>query len=578
MKYFTLLIAVFFSLLTNAQNRYDLSYYLPADVSYNSNIPTPESVLGFQVGEWHVSHDKLLEYMKVLSNASPRVSYEDRGKTYEGRPLILLTITNPENHTNIDTIRTTHVSHTDGSGSPENNPIVVYQGYSVHGNEPSGANASLLLAYHLAAGEGAEMEDLLKNTIILLDPVLNPDGLQRFAYWANTNKSKHLNTDSNDREFHEVWPGGRTNHYWFDLNRDYLPVQHPESRARIETFRNWLPNVVTDFHEMGSNSTYFFQPGVQSRVHPLTPMQNQVLTMKIAKYHAKALDKIGSLYFTEERFDDYYYGKGSSYPDVNGSVGILFEQGSSRGHAQETVNGVLTFPFTIRNQFTASLSTLEACSDMRVELLQYQQQFFADAKSESVKDPVKGYVIGDSKDQARNYHFAEILERHDINYYRPTEDITLNGNLFESDKSIIVPTEQKNSRLIKAMFEKRTTFQDSLFYDISAWTFPLAFNLPYETLRSMKNIDMQRANIELDMGAVSSKSDYAYLMQWHEFYTPKALNMILKYGLRAKVGMKKFSLEGTNYDYGTILIPVQNQRLSSDALYFSKMIGSRLIF
>ena len=185
----------------------------------------------------------------------------------------------------------------------------------------------------------------------------------------------NLTADGNDREFHEVWPGGRTNHYWFDMNRDWLPVQLPESRARINTFHKWYPNVVTDHHEMGTNSTYFFQPGEPDRVHPLTPDLNQKLTAAFGKYHAEALDGIGSLYYSEENFDDYYYGKGSTFPDVNGSVGILFEQGSSRGHIQESENGILTFPFTIRNQFMTAMSSLKATNELKTELRNYQYEF-----------------------------------------------------------------------------------------------------------------------------------------------------------------------------------------------------------
>jgi hypothetical protein len=204
------------------------------------------------------------------------------------------------------------------------------------------------MVYYLAAAEGKNIDDLLNNTVILLDPCLNPDGLHRFAGWVNSQKSKTQVTDSNDREFSEGWPSIRFNQYWFDMNRDWLPIQHPESQARIKIFQSWMPNVLGDFHEMGTNATYFFQPGIQSRTHPLTPKMNQQLTKAIAKYHAKALDKIGSLYYSEESFDDFYFGKGSTYPDINGAIGILFEQASSRGHAQESVNGIVTFPFTIR--------------------------------------------------------------------------------------------------------------------------------------------------------------------------------------------------------------------------------------
>jgi hypothetical protein len=213
------------------------------------------------------------------------------------------------------------------------------------------------------------VDSLLNETVILLDPSFNPDGLNRFASWVNTHKSQTLVTDPVSRELNEAWPGGRTNHYWFDLNRDWLYVQHPESQGRIAKFHEWKPNILTDHHEMGSNSTFFFQPGVPSRINPLTPQKNRELTAKIGTFHARYLDKIGSLYFTEEDYDDFYYGKGSTFPDVNGAVGILFEQASSRGHAQETINGVLSFPFTIRNQVTTSFSTLAAARALRTELL-----------------------------------------------------------------------------------------------------------------------------------------------------------------------------------------------------------------
>jgi hypothetical protein len=571
MKQLTFLITFLFSLQLFAQNQFELSYYLPQNVSYNNAIPTPESVLGFKVGEWHASHDKLVEYYKILAKSSDRISLEDRGKTFEGRPLLLLTITSPSNHANLQTIKQEHLKLTLAEESTSLNvqemPIVVYQGFSIHGNEPSGANSAMVLAYYLAAAEGKEIEDLLNNTVILLDPTLNPDGLQRFAYWANTNKSKFNNTDANDREFHEIWPGGRTNHYWFDMNRDWLPVQLPESRARIESYSNWMPNVLTDHHEMGSNSTFFFQPGIQSRVNPLTPKENQLLTKEIATYHAKALDKLGSLYFTEESYDDFYYGKGSTYPDVNGGIGILFEQGSSRGHAQETINGVLTFPFTIRNQFTAALSTLEASKNMRSKLLDYQRDFYKNAAKEAAKDQVKAFVFGDSKDVARTFHLAEILQRHKIKFYKPTSDLRINGKNFKQKSSFIVPTNQKKYKLIKAMFNTQTKFEDSLFYDISAWTFPLAFNLDYTTLKSTSNLGNLVSDLKLEKGKVTSKSNYAYLMEWHEYYTPKVLNKILHKGIRAKVGMKPFSIDGINYDYGTILISVQNQKYTTDELY-----------
>ena len=313
MKHYGLLLGILLAFnVISAQEAPDLNYYIPQGVSYDPSIPKPSEIIGHEVGEWHVTHDKLMFYMQQLAKQSDRITIENRGSTFEGRPILLLTITSPENHKNLEQIRLQHLALTESNSSNLNvadMPVVVYQGFSIHGNEASGANAGLAYAYYLAAAQGPEIEALLSDMVILLDPAFNPDGLQRFAYWANTNKSIQLNSDNNEREYREVWPGGRTNHYWFDMNRDWLPVQLPESRARIKTFHQWLPNILTDHHEMGTNSTFFFQPGEPSRVHPLTPKMNQTLTAEIGQFHAKALDNIGSLYYSEENYDDYYYGK-----------------------------------------------------------------------------------------------------------------------------------------------------------------------------------------------------------------------------------------------------------------------------
>jgi len=576
MKYFCTSLAILITFLSFSQKNLSLDYYLPKNITYNPQIPTPQSVLGFVPGKWHVTHDKLVTYMKILAASSPRIHIEDRGKTFEDRPILLLTITSKKNHQNLEQIRSNHLLLIDNNSDIldiDSMPIIVYQGFSIHGNEASGSNAALIAAYFLAAAQGDEIEELLSNTVILLDPALNPDGLQRFAHWVNSHKSKNTSTDPQDREYHETWPGGRTNHYWFDMNRDWLPVQLPESKARINTFHKWYPNILTDHHEMGSNSTFFFQPGIQSRTHPLTPKVNQQLTKKIAKYHATALDKIGSLYYTEENFDDFYYGKGSTYPDINGGIGILFEQASSRGHAQQTVNGVLTFPFTIRNQFTTILSTLKAAKSMRKEILSYQQNFFLNAKKEASNT---AYYFGNEKDAASTYHLAEILQRHKIKFYDLKENITYNNLTFKKGFSYIVPKKQRQSKLIEAIFEKRTTFQDSLFYDISSWTLPLAFNMDYTEKVIGKDLGSEITNLSHRKPKAIENSNYGYLMEWHEYYAPRALYKILTKGLRAKVGMKQFSIENNSYDYGTIFIPVQNQKLTSEEIHiFLQNVASK---
>lgn len=564
-------------LMTNPLNAQpDLSYYLPEGISYNQNIPTPKSIIGHEVGEWHITHDRLVNYMYALAAASNRISIQETGRTYETRPLLLLTITSPKNHQRIEEIRQQHVQLTDPSKSGnldvKNMPNVVYMGFSIHGNEASGSNAALAVAYHLAAAQGAAIEKLLDEVVILFDPSFNPDGLQRFSSWVNSRKSIQTSTDPNDTEHNEAWPGGRFNHYWFDLNRDWLVAQLPESQARAKQFHLWKPSVLTDHHEMGTNATFFFQPGVPSRNHPLTPEKNLTLTRKIGEYHAKALDKIGSLYYTQEGYDDFYYGKGSTFPDVQGAIGILFEQASSRGHAQESINGVLTFPFTVRNQFVTALSTQEAAQAMREELLNYQRDFFKNNIAEAAKDPVKAYVFGANQDKYRSFHFAEIIARHDIDIYKLSSSQTINGKRYESDGSYVVPLNQKQYRLIKSMFEKRTTFQDSLFYDISSWTLPLAFALDYEELKtSSANLQGERFDpTKKPVGKIiGGTSDYAYVFESYGYYAPRALYRLLNKGIRVKVANGDFHLpDGRKFSAGSILIPLGIQDKSVDLVEY----------
>ena len=565
-----LFILVATTTISSAIGQVNADYFLPKNETYHKDIPTPEEIIGHPVGKWHVSHDKLSEYMRTLAAASNRIQIENRGVTYEDRPLLLLTISSPENLAKLDEIKAQHIALTEPNGGlldTREMPVVVYQGFSIHGNEPSGANAGLLVAYHLAAAQSQEVKELLENTIILFDPSFNPDGLQRFSQWANTHKAQNIVADPNDREYNEVWPRGRTNHYWFDMNRDWLPVQLNESKARIATFTDWLPNVLTDHHEMGTNSTFFFQPGIPSRVNPLTPKRNQTLTMAIGKYHEEALNAIGSLYYSEEDYDDFYYGKGSTYPDVNGGIGILFEQASSRGHAQESDNGLLTFPFTIRNQFVTALSTLKAAHELKKDLLDYQRDFYNNAREEGAKNRAKALVFGNEKDAATAYRLSEVLIRHGIKVHGLNKNLRKDGKNFPQENSFIVPLNQKKQRLVKAIFSEQKQFKDSLFYDVSAWTLSHAFDVNTTKMKDLSALGEVVNGIKNPTPKEVTKAAYAYLFEGHGYYTPKAVYALLEANVRVKVGLQSFSLDGKKYDYGTLMVPVANQSLDENELF-----------
>lgn len=562
MKKVLLLLPLFCAFYAFAQ--LDMAYYLPKGVTYNADVPTPEAVLGYPPGKWHVSHDQLIFYLRTLASSSDRIRLEEFATTYEGRPLMHLLITSPANHSRLNAIQSEHLKLADPSQSSSLNtndmPIVIWLGYSIHGNEASGSNAAMLTAYYLASSQGDKIDELLQNAVIIVDPSFNPDGLNRFASWVNTHKSQEINPDPNDREYHEAWPGGRTNHYWFDLNRDWLPLAHPESRGRIKQFHEWKPNILTDHHEMGTNATFFFQPGIPSRKFPWTPNKNVELTHKMAKFHAKYLDKIGSLYYSEESFDDFYVGKGSTYPDVNGSVGILFEQASARGHAQENPYGVLTFPMAIKNHFTTSLSTLASGLTHRKEFLDYQREFYQSASTLASKDPVKAFIFGSEKDPTRNFELVKMLTQHQIEVYELKSSLTVGANTFNPGSAYVVPLNQNQYRLARAIFETRTSFNDSLFYDVSTWTLPLAYNLKYAPIRKEYHANLLGIKItdpKAPSGQlIGAKGAYAYAIEPYGYYAFRAINRLLEKDVVVLLLNETHTDERRTYPRGTMLIPV----------------------
>lgn len=574
-KRWLVFIVMYFVFTISSSYGQELSYYLP-DIKYDKSIPSPELFFGHQVGEWHLTHDKQYYYLKALAESSPRITLTEYARSYENRPLVYLIITSERNQKEIENIRKEHLKWIDPNDNSISNakklPIVIYQGFSIHGNEPSGGNAAPLMAYYLAAAKSKEVEQMLGNAVIILDPCFNPDGFNRFATWANMHKNKNLTADNADREYSEAWPGGRTNHYWFDLNRDWLPLRHPESRGRMEVFHAWKPNVLTDHHEMGTNSTFFFMPGEPTRVHPLTPSENQKMTAALAQYNADALDEIGSLYFSKEGYDDFYMGKGSTYPDVNGCIGVLFEQASSRGHLQDSDNGVLSFPFTIRNQVVTALSTYKGIVELREELLNYQRTFFQNARAEAQNDPVKGYIFSADNDYNKLATFIDVLNRHQVKVYQNKAPKTVAGKTFEARKSYIIPMDQLQYKFIKAAFDVRTSFLDSLFYDVSTWTFPLMYNLQYAPLNKKEVSGLSNSDL-VTYEDVRPKildpeyAHYAYVFSWEDYNAPALLNAILQKEIRVKVATSAFTLNGQQFARGSIMIPVHGQAADEEELY-----------
>ena len=546
-------------------------YFYPNAGTFNPKIPTPEQFLGYPIGSHHTRYDRLVSYFQELDRLSDRMTLEVIGETYEHRPLLAAVFTSPTNHGKLEDIRQANLKRRTENVA-DNVPLVIHLAYNVHGNEPSGGEASLLTAYYLAASDNPETVKWLDSMIITLNPVINPDGRDRHAHWANMHKGDPLVADPNDREHNEVWPGGRTNHYWFDLNRDWFLLAHPESESRAAFFHRWHPYVQTDHHEMGTNSTFYFDPGKYSSNNPIVPaLLYDKIYPTFGNYFAAAMNKLGSMYFTKEAFDKLYPGYGSSYINFYGGAGFLFEQASSRGHLQETTTIPLSFGFTVRNQFVAALTTVRASLAEKTNLIQLRHEFYKSALNQARANPVKAYVFGDAKDATRTNLFVNFLLKHHIDCYALDHNMTQDNKKFEKGSAYTVPTEQLNYIMVRSIFEKGITYADSIFYDASTWSVVHAFNMPYIELKTMLTKGKQIVEPVTKTIKPIEKSNYAYLIELTDYNAHKALYQLQKGGAIVQTSFKAFTLKlgdtQRRFDYGTLVIPANLQNISGDSLF-----------
>ena len=538
-------------------------YFLEKYQPFDQNIPSPESFLGYGIGEQHTRHDMIVAYLKTLARLSDRAELEEYGKTYEGRSLVILRISTAENLNNLESIRKQHLAIKNGEvQAQDSQPVFINLGYNVHGNEPSSSEAALLSAYTLVASEHPEITAYRDHAVIFVDPTINPDGRDRHTHWANSFKGSPLVADPQDIEHNETWPRGRTNHYWFDLNRDWFLAVHPESRGKLNWYHQWYPHVVTDFHEMGTQSTYFFEPmKANGSKDPIMPKENyEDLNNLFGDYFATSLDSIGSLYFTGEVFDGTYPGYGSSYPDLQGGLGLLFEQASSRGHVQETDMGEVTFPFTIRNQFVSSMTTVKAAVENRTYLMDYQKRFFESGIDNARKSGINAYRFKIKNDQNRLRAFLDKLLIHKIKVYE------------QNDGSYLVPTAQEQYRMVQSVFETYNEYRDSVYYDASAWSLANFYNADYEAVKGRINPGNEITDSESVVSIPEfTPSSYAYLVNWSDYNSPAFLHFLQQNEVRVAAAFKGFTADingsPTSFSPGTLMIPVSKQELNTDQLF-----------
>ncbi|MBC2839995.1 M14 family metallopeptidase [Robiginitalea sp. SC105] len=546
-----ILLLLFCGTLLHSQD-YFLEQYAP----YRSDIPSPEAFLGYGIGEYHTRHDRIVRYLEVLAETSDRASIETYGHTHEKRPLVILRISTPENLAQIGELRERHLVFTNPdtpfAADPEL-PVFINLGYNVHGNEPSSSEAALLTAYILVASEDPRISRYREQSVVFVDPAINPDGRDRHTQWANSYRADPLVADPQDAEHNEYWPGGRTNHYWFDLNRDWLLAINPESRGKLDWYHTWYPNVVTDFHEMGSQSTHFFEPmKMNGSRDPIMPRENyEDLNELFAGYFVKSHDSLGSLYFSKEVFDGTYPGYGSSYPDLQGGLGLLFEQASSRGHAQKTAYGKITFPFTIRNQLVSGMATVKAAVENKDYLQRYQKNFFTSALRNAAAGRSQAYRLPDSPDKNRLRALLDKLLLHRVKVYE------------DGNGGFVIPSGQPQYRMVQTFFETYNQYRDSVFYDASAWSVANFYNIDYRPVRSF-SLGEEITTVEgLFPVAPVERSDYAYLIDWNDYNAPALLYSLQSRGLVLASAFKPFTTRvgeaEKSFGYGTLVLPVHLQ-------------------
>jgi len=570
-------ITLYFTVYLLSLSAIAQDFYYKEYVPFDSSIPSPEQFLGYRIGEQHTRHDQVVAYFELLASLSEQVVLKEYGRTHENRKLLMLTISSKANIKNINTIKKEHLALVDpaiANNDHSNLPLFIHLGYNVHGNEPSGTESALLTAYTLVASLNSEIKAYLNKAIFFIDPTINPDGRDRHSQWVNSKKSKNLVADPFDFEHTEAWPTGRTNHYWFDLNRDWLLAVHPESQAKLKWFHEWYPNIITDFHEMRtSTNTFFFEPEkISGSVIPMATKENAQLNAIFAKEFATNMEGLNTFYFTAELYDATYPGYGSTYGDLQGSLALLFEQTSTRGHLKKMDIGTLTFEKTILNQYVAAMTTVKTAVDNKDRIYNYQQNFFRKVKKEAQKKHTKAYVFSNNGDNNATKEFITLLKRHQIKVYKSDHDLIENNKNYYKDKTYIVPTDQNQYKMLQSIFETFETYRDSVFYDASAWSVANFFNIPYHSSNKKFSLK-EEVSLDTFLNTIETeKADYAYLIPWTDYYAPSFLYGLQKSGIQVKALTKKLSVKVTNnqtkeFGYGTLMIPLGLQALSKDSIY-----------
>lgn len=552
---------------------------LNAQLTYDPKIPTPKQIIGYELGDKFTSHLKIEKYIFALNDASAdRVKVFPYGETYEGRTLYIVVISSSENLKKLDEIKSNiqklsdprRLTDTEADKIIKSTPPVAWLSYGVHGNEASSPEAALDVMYQLASRTDDEIKFLLQNLVIVIDPLLNPDGHERYVNFQMTRAGVKPVEDRAAAEHSEDWPGSRSNHYFFDLNRDWAWLTQKETQARIKAYQEWKPQVHVDYHEMGYNSSYFFFPSfkpINKNIPPNTAEWGEIY----GKANAAAFDAKGWSYWSGEVFDLFYPGFGDSWPSLNGAIGMTYEQGGQVGvRIKRNDETILTLKDRIEHHVATSFATLNATAENREKRLKDFYQFFKDAIEEGKKGTIKAFIVDPTKDPSKAAKMISLLRRQGIEITQVQNEISIDelktyfqkkevSKIFPAG-SYIISLEQPAKRLIMSLMEEEPTISDTFFYDITTWALPVAYGVETYWTNKPISISTEQVNeVQYPKGKiVGEKAAYAYVFKWNSNDAIKALAWLLQNDYKTHVAMRKFTMNGEKFGRGSIVVPVSS--------------------
>jgi hypothetical protein len=529
-----------------------------------AQLKSPEAFLGYKVGTHYTPHYRIVQYFQHLAKEAPQqLKLEQYGETNEGRPLLLATIASTQNLSNIEAIRTNNLrlanSTRDKAAPNENAPAIVWLSYNVHGNETSSSEAAMLTAYELVNPSNSRSQQWLQNTVVLIDPCLNPDGRDRYVNWYTTVIGQTINPEPIAREHREPWPGGRSNHYNFDLNRDWAWQTQKESQHRLKVYNTWLPQVHVDFHEQGVNEPYYFAPAAEPFHEVITPWQREFQTM-IGKNHARYFDKEGWLYFTKERFDLFYPSYGDTYPTYHGAIGMTYEQGGIRaglGIINED-GDTLTLVDRVQHHFTTGISTVEITSQQAARVVKEFRNYFTNVLAKPAGEFKSWVIKNDGTDRVSR--LTSLLDKNLVDWsyassasYSGLNYFTGKSESFKAEPGdIVINLNQPKGNFVKVLFERNSAITDSATYDITAWSMPYVYGLKAYGITNFITATTKTTPAFKDIAV--DPNAYAYAIKWDGLNSAKFLAAALKKGLKVRFTQQPFQSGNQNFEKGSLLV------------------------